>query len=51
MTDNRLLIGYYWISMEDDTENESNSIIKQRLLIKDYISTIPELAAMSYKSG
>ena len=37
MTDNRLLIGYYRLSMEDDTDNESNSITNQRLLIKDYI--------------
>ena len=44
MTDNRLLIGYYRLSMEDDTDNESNSITNQRLLIKDYISAVPELA-------
>ena len=49
MTDNRLLIGYYRLSMEDDTDNESNSITNQRLLIKDYISTIPELSAMPYQ--
>ena len=50
MTDNRLLIGYYRLSMEDDTDNESNSITNQRLLIKDYISTIPELSAMPYQT-
>ena len=49
MTDNRLLIGYYRLSMEDDTDNESNSITNQRLLIKDYISAVPELAAMPYQ--
>ena len=49
MTDNRLLIGYYRLSMEDDTDNESNSITNQRLLIKDYISAIPELLAMPYQ--
>ena len=49
MADNRLLIGYYRLSMEDDTDNESNSITNQRLLIKDYISTIPELSAMPYQ--
>lgn len=49
MADDRLLIGYYCLSMEDDTDNESNSITNQRLLIKDYISTIPELSAMPYQ--
>lgn len=49
MTDNRLLIGYYRLSMEDDTDNESNSITNQRLLIKDYISAVPELAVMPYQ--
>ena len=39
------LIGYYRLSMEDDSEGESNSIINQRKLVKDYISHIPELAA------
>lgn len=49
MADNRLLIGYYRLSMEDDADSESNSITNQRLLIKDYISTIPELASMPFE--
>ena len=45
MSDQKLIIGYYRLSMEDDSEGESNSIINQRKLVKDYISHIPELAA------
>ncbi len=44
MSDQKLIIGYYRLSMEDDSEGESNSIINQRKLVKDYISNIPELA-------
>jgi DNA invertase Pin-like site-specific DNA recombinase len=49
MTDNRLLIGYYRLSRSDDGDGESNSITNQRLLIKDYVSNIPELAAMPFQ--
>lgn len=49
MTDSRLLIGYYRLSVEDDADKESNSITNQRLLIKDYISAVPELAVMPYQ--
>jgi len=35
--------------MEDDSEGESNSIINQRKLVKDYISNIPELASMPFQ--
>ena len=49
MSEQKILIGYYRLSMEDDTEGESNSIINQRKLIKDYISNIPELAAMPFQ--
>ena len=30
MSDQKLIIGYYRLSMEDDSEGESNSIINQR---------------------
>ena len=40
MSDQKLIIGYYRLSMEDDSEGESNSIINQRKLVKDYISNI-----------
>ena len=50
MSDQKLIIGYYRLSMEDDSEGESNSIINQRKLVKDYISHIPELAAMQFRS-
>ena len=43
MSNQKLIIGYYRLSMEDDSEGESNSIINQRKLVKDYISNIPEL--------
>ena len=49
MSDQKLIIGYYRLSMEDDSEGESNSIINQRKLVKDYISHIPELAAMPFQ--
>ena len=32
MSDQKLIIGYYRLSMEDDSEGESNSIINQRKL-------------------
>ena len=38
MSDQKLIIGYYRLSMEDDSEGESNSIINQRKLVKDYIA-------------
>ena len=34
MSDQKLIIGYYRLSMEDDSEGESNSIINQRKLVK-----------------
>ena len=37
MSNQKLIIGYYRLSMEDDSEGESNSIINQRKLVKDYI--------------
>ena len=49
MSDQKLIIGYYRLSMEDDSEGESNSIINQRKLVKDYISNIPELVAMPFQ--
>ena len=48
MSDQKLIIGYYRLSMEDDSEGESNSIINQRKLVKDYISHIPELAVSTF---
>lgn len=49
MEQNKLLIGYYRLSMEDDAERESNSITNQRLLVKDYIANIRELAVMPFQ--
>ena len=49
MSNQKMIIGYYRLSMEDDSEGESNSIINQRKLVKDYISNIPELAAMPFQ--
>ena len=49
MSNQKLIIGYYRLSMEDDSEGESNSIINQRKLVKDYISNIPELVAMPFQ--
>ena len=37
MSDQKLIIGYYRLSMEDASEGESNSIINQRSLIEDYV--------------
>lgn len=49
MEQNKLLIGYYRLSMEDDAERESNSITNQRLLVKDYIANTRELAVMPFQ--
>ena len=49
MSDQKLIIGYYRLSMENNSEGESNSIINQRKLVKDYISNIPELASMPFQ--
>ena len=49
MSDQKLLIGYYRLSMEDKAEGESNSIINQRKLVKDYISSISELADIPFR--
>lgn len=50
MNDQKMLIGYYRLSLEDGSDGESNSIINQRKLVKDYISHIPELAELPFKS-
>lgn len=49
MSEEKFVIGYYRLSMEDDSQRESNSIINQRKLVKDYISHSPELAAMPFQ--
>lgn len=49
MEQNKLLIGYYRLSMEDDADRESNSITNQRLLVKDYIANTRELAVMPFQ--
>ena len=49
MSEGKVVIGYYRLSMEDDSQRESNSIINQRKLVKDYISHSPELAAMPFQ--
>lgn len=49
MEQNKLLIGYYRLSMKDDAERESNSITNQRLLVKDYIANTRELAVMPFQ--
>jgi len=41
MSNQKMLIGYYRLSLEDGSDGESNSIINQRKLVKDYISHIP----------
>ncbi|WP_274420050.1 recombinase family protein [Blautia sp. XA-2221] len=48
MNDQKILIGYYRLSLEDGSAGESNSIINQRKLVKDYISHIPELADLPF---
>ena len=49
MNDQKMLIGYYRLSLEDGSAGESNSIINQRKLVKDYISHIPELAELPFQ--
>ena len=49
MSEGKVVIGYYRLSMEDDSQRESNSIINQRKLVKDYISHSPELAAVPFQ--
>ena len=49
MSEGKVVIGYYRLSMEDDSQRESNSIINQRKLVKDYISHSPELATMPFR--
>ena len=49
MNDQKMLIGYYRLSLEDGSAGESNSIINQRKLVKDYISHIPELAELLFQ--
>ena len=46
MSDQKLLIGYYRLSREDDNAGDSNSIINQRKLVKDYISHMSDLEEM-----
>ena len=36
MSNQKLIIGYYRLSMEDDSEGESNSIINQKKILKKY---------------
>lgn len=49
MNDQKILIGYYRLSLEDGSAGESNSIINQRKLVKDYISHISELAELPFQ--
>ena len=49
MSNQKMLIGYYRLSLEDGSDGESNSIINQRKLVKDYISHIPELAELPFQ--
>ena len=51
MSNQKLIIGYYRLSMEDDSEGESNSIINQRKLVKDYISNIPNWLLCHFRSS
>ena len=48
MSDQKLMIGYYRLSMEDDSEGESNSIINQRKLVKDYISIVGNIVCSKF---
>ena len=41
MSNQKLIIGYYRLSMEDDSEGESNSIINQSKVLKYYSYNIP----------
>lgn len=46
----KLLIGYYRLSMEDDSsEKDSNSITNQRMLVTDFVQANHELARMQFK--
>lgn len=50
MNNTKLLIGYCRISMEDtESIGESDSIMNQRLLIKSFISSNPELSSLRYE--
>ena len=49
MSDQKLFIGYYRLSREDDNAGDSNSIINQRKLVKDYISHMSDLEEMSFQ--
>ena len=49
MNEQKLLIGYYRLSMEDDSVGDSNSIINQRKLVRDYISHMPDLEKLPFK--
>lgn len=50
MAESKLLVGYYRLSMEDDSsEKESNSITNQRMLVRDYVSGHADLSAMEFR--
>lgn len=50
MEENKLLVGYYRLSMEDDSsEKESNSIMNQRMLVRDYVFGHADLSAMEFR--
>lgn len=50
MAENKLLVGYYRLSMEDgSSEKESNSITNQRLLVRDYITGHADLSALEFR--
>ena len=49
MNEQKLLIGYYRLSMEDDSVGDSNSIINQRKLVRDYISHMPDVEKLPFK--
>lgn len=38
MSDQKLIIGYYRLSMEDDSEGESNSIINHDVMYRGWIT-------------
>ena len=41
MNDQKMLIGYYRLSLEDGSAGESSSIMNQRKLMRECISQIP----------
>ena len=43
----RLLVKYYRLSLEDEADRESNSIRNQRKLIEDYVSAHPDIELVS----